>query len=120
MNKKQIIGIVIFVVLVLAIIGFKVFSPNSGTGNTRGLTTVYVATGGGKEDFLADEDVLKILKKKYKLNVVFDSWRNGKTVLWPLIREQVGLGNRMKNFPAQLSGGEQQRVAIARARRNSY
>lgn len=28
---------------------------------------------------------------------------------------QVGLGDRMKNFPAQLSGGEQQRVAIARA-----
>ena len=28
---------------------------------------------------------------------------------------QVGLRDRMKNFPAQLSGGEQQRVAIARA-----
>ena len=28
---------------------------------------------------------------------------------------QVGLGHRLKNFPAQLSGGEQQRVAIARA-----
>lgn len=27
----------------------------------------------------------------------------------------VGLGERLKNFPAQLSGGEQQRVAIARA-----
>lgn len=27
----------------------------------------------------------------------------------------VGLGERMNNFPAQLSGGEQQRVAIARA-----
>ena len=27
----------------------------------------------------------------------------------------MGLGERMKNFPAQLSGGEQQRVAIARA-----
>ena len=27
----------------------------------------------------------------------------------------VGLSNRAKNFPAQLSGGEQQRVAIARA-----
>ena len=27
----------------------------------------------------------------------------------------VGLGERMKNFPGQLSGGEQQRVAIARA-----
>lgn len=29
--------------------------------------------------------------------------------------ENVGLGERMDNFPAQLSGGEQQRVAIARA-----
>ena len=28
---------------------------------------------------------------------------------------QVGLEDRMRNFPAQLSGGEQQRVAIARA-----
>lgn len=28
---------------------------------------------------------------------------------------EVGLGDRMGNFPAQLSGGEQQRVAIARA-----
>ncbi len=29
--------------------------------------------------------------------------------------EDVGLGDRVDNFPAQLSGGEQQRVAIARA-----
>ncbi len=28
---------------------------------------------------------------------------------------EVGLADRMKNFPSQLSGGEQQRVAIARA-----
>ncbi|MBR5426157.1 MAG: ABC transporter ATP-binding protein [Clostridiales bacterium] len=31
------------------------------------------------------------------------------------ILEDVGLADRKKNFPAQLSGGEQQRVAIARA-----
>ena len=32
-----------------------------------------------------------------------------------MVLEQVGLSNRIKNFPSQLSGGEQQRVAIARA-----
>lgn len=31
------------------------------------------------------------------------------------ILKDVGLEDRMKNFPSQLSGGEQQRVAIARA-----
>lgn len=31
------------------------------------------------------------------------------------VLEQVGLRDRMKSFPSQLSGGEQQRVAIARA-----
>lgn len=39
-----------------------------------------------------------------------------KTPLEPeKVMEQVGLKDRMDNFPAQLSGGEQQRVAIARA-----
>ena len=36
--------------------------------------------------------------------------RDAKKVL-----EDVGLGDRLDNFPAQLSGGEQQRVSIARA-----
>ena len=31
------------------------------------------------------------------------------------VLKEVGLGERMSNFPAQLSGGEQQRVSIARA-----
>ena len=31
------------------------------------------------------------------------------------VLEDVGLSDRLKNFPAQLSGGEQQRVSIARA-----
>ena len=31
------------------------------------------------------------------------------------VLRHVGLGERLSNFPAQLSGGEQQRVAIARA-----
>ena len=35
------------------------------------------------------------------------------------VLRQVGLGERLGNFPAQLSGGEQQRVAIARAWQNA-
>jgi len=33
--------------------------------------------------------------------------------------QQVGLGDRLDHYPAELSGGEQQRVAIARALINS-
>lgn len=32
-----------------------------------------------------------------------------------MMLERVGLGDRLRNTPAQLSGGQQQRVAIARA-----
>ncbi len=90
MDKKKIIGISIFVILILLIIGIKFFSDKQDTTN---LTTVYVATGGGKEDFISDEEVLKILKDKYQLNVVFDTWSNGKTITAPLIRESINLGN---------------------------
>ena len=93
MKKNQIVGIVIFVVLIGLIIGIK-FAFDKPTGDDiRGLTTIYVATGGGKEDFLADEQVQKILKEKYKLNVIFDTWSNGKTITQPLIREYVKLGD---------------------------
>lgn len=35
------------------------------------------------------------------------------------VLERVGLGDRLNNFPSQLSGGEQQRVSIARALANN-
>ena len=41
---------------------------------------------------------------------IVENARDAETVL-----KEVGLQDRMNNFPAQLSGGEQQRVAIARA-----
>lgn len=111
-NIKTIIGIIIFIVLIFIIILIKYVNDHNEKGFVGSLTNVYVATGGGKEDFLADEDVKKILKKKYKLNVTFDTWSNGKTITQPLIRESVGLGNedvirKMNNgevFTIQSSG----------------
>ncbi len=101
MDKKKIVGISIFIVLILLIIGIKVVKRPGGITN---LTTIYVATGGGKEDFLADPDVLKILKNKYKIDVVFDTWSNGKTITKPLIRESINLGNQ--NIINRLKNGE--------------
>ena len=50
-------------------------------------------------------------------NVQFGADVSGKKndVIAQQVLEQVGLGERVKHFPHELSGGEQQRVAIARA-----
>ncbi len=48
------------------------------------------------------ELVLELCKKKKKSNAEY-------------LLEQVGLKDRINNYPSQLSGGEQQRVSIARA-----
>lgn len=86
MKKKQLIGIGIFILLVLIIICIKFYTGKDNSVSLN-LKTVTVATGGGKEDFIADEDVNKILREKYGLNVVYDSWSNGKLILNPLVRE---------------------------------
>lgn len=87
-GKKEVwIGFGILVILVLIIIGIKFFSTNGESIMESNLKTVYVATGGGKENFLADEEVNKIMKKKYGLNVIYDSWSNGKLIKNPLVRE---------------------------------
>lgn len=104
MNKKQLIGIGIFVVLIVAVVGIKLFMDSDDKVDLSKLKTVYVATGGGKEDFIADEKVIEILQKKYGLNVVFDSWSNGKTITAPLIREYIGEGN--KEIIDRLSNGD--------------
>ena len=105
-NKKALIGVILFIVLIIAIIVIKYLTDNDkGDILTGKLTTVYVATGGGKEDFLNDKDVNKILRKKYKINAVFDTWSNGKTITKPLIRESVGLGSQ--NIINRMSSGEE-------------
>ena len=105
-NKNLYIGIGIFIALILLIIGIKACNNKKEKDERKNskLTTVYVATGGGKEDFLADPDVQKILKEKYKLDVVFDTWSNGKTITKPLIRESIGLGD--SDIIERLNNGE--------------
>ena len=94
-NKRIIIGIALFIGIIISVIVIKnLANGDNSSFLSQKLTTVYVATGGGKEDFLNDKDVRKILKNKYKLDVVFDTWSNGKTITKPLIRESVGLGNK--------------------------
>ena len=91
MNKKY-IGIGIFILLIGLIVGIK-FIGDKNDGESTNITTIYVATGGGKEDFIADSEVANILLKKYKIKVVYDNCSNGKTISKPLIRESVNLGN---------------------------
>ena len=51
----------------------------------------------------------KVYKLRRKLGIVFQDYRLLKAL------DLVGLKNKIRNYPNQLSGGEQQRVAIARA-----
>ena len=88
MSKKPqaFVGLIILVVLIVAIILISGFSKKTDRVN-KDLTDIYIATGGGKENFIADEDVVSIMQNKYGLNVVYDSWSNGKIVKDPLLRK---------------------------------
>lgn len=86
-RKKEIfIGIAILAVLIIAIVVYK-FMQDSAKIDLEHLKQVTVAVGGGKEDFLADEDVIRIMQERYGLNVVYDSWSNGKMIKNALVRE---------------------------------
>ena len=51
-------------------------------------------TNKNKNEINIEAKPTEILRNKYKLDVVFDTWSNGKTITKPLIRESVGLGNK--------------------------
>lgn len=74
------------VVIVLAVIAIVVINK-TGNKETSKSNLVYGAIGGGKENFMSDEDVKKILKDKYNIELVGDTWSNGKTVTKELVRE---------------------------------
>lgn len=81
---EKIIGIAIIAVVIVAVIVIK----NGFNGGHGKVDTVRVAAGGGKEAFMADEDVKKIFAKKYGIEVSSDSWSNGKLVSVPVVDEK--------------------------------
>lgn len=94
--NKRVLGFIILIILILCIIGIKVFNENSSNiaenegynlEENENLTEVNIAVGGGKEDFIADERVNEIMKKKFGINPIYDSWSNGKIVKDPLVRK---------------------------------
>ena len=72
MKKKEvIIGLVILIILIAIIVGIKLWNDQKTEEiDVSKLTPVTVAVGGGKEDFLADENVVEIFQKRYGLNVI--------------------------------------------------
>ena len=95
--NKRLLGALLFIILIILIIGIKIYDDNEteitnaiDTIKEAGTIDVTIATGGGKEDFISDERVLEIMKTKYKVNPIYDTWSNGKLIKEPLVRKVDG------------------------------
>lgn len=81
MKKKLILGILLFAAIIGAGIGIsKLINPPEPVTQQPKAVTVYGAVGGGKENFLADPDVNRIMAEKYGISVQNDAWSNGKLI----------------------------------------
>ena len=88
-KKQAFLGLAILAVLIIIIVVATTLNNKDELVDSN-LKQVFVATGGGKENFLADEEVNNIMKEKYGLKVTYDSWSNGKIVKDPLVRKNGG------------------------------
>ena len=115
----------------------------TGAGKSTLLKTIYKDISIKSGDLFVNGENIRKIKRRHtpffirKIGMVFQDYRlisdrtvyenialplhiegsNKKTIKDKVysIAEKVGLINRMKNYPYQLSGGEKQRVSIARA-----
>ena len=123
MSKKTqaFIGFGILLLLIIIIVLINTFSKTNEKED-KNLMDVYVATGGGKENFIADEEVVSIMENSYGLNVVYDSWSNGKLVKNALVRKDGSKYDAMFcsdqrfydyfKLPADTTKGEEQRDRV--------
>lgn len=76
------LGILIFLVIVVVLV---VILRGASTG--KNLLKIYGAVGGGKENLLADEEFNNILNERYDIEVINDTWSNGKLVKESVVRK---------------------------------
>ena len=84
-NKQTIAGLLILIALIIVVIA--VVAIKSENEEKYSTITIYGAVGGGKENFLADEDFNNILAQRYGIKVVNDTWSNGKLIKNSVLRE---------------------------------
>ena len=77
--NKRLLGALLFIALIVLIIGIKIYDDNEAeitnaidTIKEVGTIEVTIATGGGKEDFIADERVNQIMQEKYGIEAVVE------------------------------------------------
>ncbi len=95
-SKKLLVGIILFLAIVaIGVLASKPARESIQASLKEGqllqkAQIIYGAVGGGKENFLADPDVNRILLEDYQLVVVNDAWSNGKLIKDPLTYEKNG------------------------------
>ena len=98
-KKQAILGLAILIILIIVIVAVTTLKNNKDGISDSNLKQVFVATGGGKENFLADEEVNNIMKQKYGLKVTYDSWSNGKIAKGEAQRDRILEGGLTLNTP---------------------
>lgn len=77
--KKIVRAVIAFIVVIAIGITVSIMMNDKDKA-----VTVTGAVGGGKENFLADPEILKILHDRYNINLKVDNWSNNKLIKDPL------------------------------------